>query len=401
MEPTLAWLDLTAGDRDRMRRVLDLFTEQGTLDEMGIGSLRDTLSDALFPGTSYLQTRLRYALFIPWIYRALEGRLLGSAEVAAAARRAEIGLIGPLERSDDRAGIIGVQARESLVRLPSSIYWYALARWGIFRHPESRNWYHREFGRLPKGPAGGERADDPGVVETRQWNWHPRLPKAPGSFPWEASFALTPEEAGFLQGRFEEMCSGTLLAWLAQNGSDAPARSIWEDPAVGSAPNSIRQTVELARRFSLHVEGMPLLYNLLLAEERKRVRNEDDDGAIEKFRADTEAWADRETARDRFEPQLLWEFVTARGRRLPYLQRRFVERWSRRVAELNHQAVAQDPELRRLVEDRELQLKGPRARLANRNRLLDWRPGVGVGRLSFRWSRVRQLLVDLHQGLAA
>ena len=33
---------------------------------MGLGSLRDALSDALFPGTSYLQTRLRYVLFVPW-----------------------------------------------------------------------------------------------------------------------------------------------------------------------------------------------------------------------------------------------------------------------------------------------------------------------------------------------
>lgn len=60
MQATLTWLDLTASDRDKMRRVLDLFKEQGTLDEMGLGSLRDALSDALFPGTSSIQTRLRY-----------------------------------------------------------------------------------------------------------------------------------------------------------------------------------------------------------------------------------------------------------------------------------------------------------------------------------------------------
>ena len=59
MQATLTWVDLTTGDRDKMRRVLDLFNEQGTLDEMGLGSLRDALSDALFPGTSYIQTRLR------------------------------------------------------------------------------------------------------------------------------------------------------------------------------------------------------------------------------------------------------------------------------------------------------------------------------------------------------
>ena len=86
MQATLTWLDLTASDRDKMRRVLDLFKEQGTLDEMGLGSPRDVLSDALFPGTSSTQTRLRYVLFIPWLYRRLEDRKVRAAEVARAAR---------------------------------------------------------------------------------------------------------------------------------------------------------------------------------------------------------------------------------------------------------------------------------------------------------------------------
>jgi len=62
MVATLTWLDLTADDRDQVRRVLDLFNEQGTVDELGLGSLRDVLSNALFPGTSMLHTRLRHAL---------------------------------------------------------------------------------------------------------------------------------------------------------------------------------------------------------------------------------------------------------------------------------------------------------------------------------------------------
>ena len=65
MKPTLTWLDMTASDRDRMRRALDLFKEVGTVDELGLGTIRDHLSDALFPGTSSIQTRLRYYLFVP------------------------------------------------------------------------------------------------------------------------------------------------------------------------------------------------------------------------------------------------------------------------------------------------------------------------------------------------
>ncbi len=97
---TLTWLDLTATDRDKVRRVLDLFKEQGTVDELGLGSLRDVLSNALFPGTSVLHTRLRYLLFIPWIYREIES-WGGGWDVPQSARQMEVTLIDGLAASDD------------------------------------------------------------------------------------------------------------------------------------------------------------------------------------------------------------------------------------------------------------------------------------------------------------
>ena len=402
MQATLTWLDLTASDRDKMRRVLDLFKEQGTLDEMGLGSLRDVLSDALFPGTSYIHTRLRYVLFIPWLYQRLEARRVRSRDVERAARAAEVDLIGRLELGEDTRGIIGVVARDSLVRLPSSVYWSALTRWGIFQPGQSRGWYHGHFDALVDGRGAVGRADDPGVVWSRQAHWHPRLPAPPKGFPWEASFALTPEEADFLRGRVEERCAGTLLAWLVRNGSDSPADSMWDDPDALRAPERIRETVELARRFSLHVEGIPLLYNLLVAERRREELDSDEAKSIDEFRGSLAEWAAEEAGEARpFDPDALWELAVRSGRRLAHPQRVFIEGWSRRIAELAPDRVAADGRLRALVAEREWRLKGPRARLANRNRLVDWAPGLGVGRMDFRWVLVRQFMIDLHQGFAA
>ena len=402
MQPTLTWIDLTASDRDKMRRVLDLFNEKGTLDEMGLGSLRDTVSDALFPGTSYIQTRLRYVLFIPWIYRRLEDKRVSSADVAQVARRAETDLIRPLERSEDNEGIIGVVARHALVRLPSTVYWSALTRWGIFRHPQGQGWYQSRFASLADRRSGDGRGDDPGVVWTREPNWHPRLPAPPPGFPWEASFALTHEEADFLRGRLEERCAGTLLAWLARNGSNAPAEHFWEDPDAQRAAASVRGTIELARRFSLHVEGMPLLYNLLVAERRRELLKEDDTKVIKGYQGRLAEWAAREFSESQpYDPTPLWDLVVRGGRNLRHPQRLFIESWSRRIAELGPRRIADDNQLRTLIAQREWLLKGPRARLANPNRLRDWAPGVGVGRMDFRWVRVRQFMIDLHRGLAA
>ncbi len=402
MQATLTWLDLTASDRDKMRRVLDLFNESGTIDEMGLGSLQIMLSDTLFPGTSYTQTRLRYLLFIPWLYRRLEDRRVRAGKVQQAARQAEVELIGPLRRNADNTGVIGQMARAALKRLPSSVYWGMLTQWGIFLPQQSQGWYHSHFDALVNGRGIVGRADDPGVIWSQQPHWHPRLPKPPKGFPWEASFALTHDEADFLRGRVEERCVGTLLAWLVRNGSDAPAAAVWDDPDALRATGQVRDDLELARRFSLHVEGMPLLYNLLVAERRCEVLEADEAENVDRFRADLAEWANRESDEEGpFDPDELWELVVRRDGHLPRPQRVFIEGWSRRLAELVPDGVADDRRLRTLIAEREWRLKGVRARLQNQNRLLDWTPGVGVGRMDFRWSRVRRFLIDLHRGLAA
>ena len=401
MNGTLTWLDLTASDRDRMRQVLDLFKEKGTVDEMGLGNLRDALSEALFPGTATIQTRLRYVLFVPWIYRQLEARRVAVSSVSEELRKAELDLIGPLLENGRSQGVIGERSRGSLARRPSSVYWTALVRWGLFMHERPQGWYHTHFTSLSRGHGAETTADDPGIVQTRQPNWHPRLPDPPAAFSQEASFNLTREEAVFLQGRLEERCAGTLLAWLAREGTDAPADGcFWDGSAAQRADADVRDKIELARRFSLHVEGMPLLYNLLLAE-RFHKEHDGDEGLIDHYRQAIAEWAAREAVEDKHEPRHLWTFAAFRKIRVSEQQRAFVGAWSQRLADIGPAAIPEDQQLRRLIENREKQLKGPRARLHNPARLLDWTGSVGVGRMNFRWGRVRQMLLDLHQGFAA
>jgi hypothetical protein len=46
--------------------------DKDTIDELGIGVVRDTLSDLMFPGTSVLQTRAKGAValtYLPWSVR--------------------------------------------------------------------------------------------------------------------------------------------------------------------------------------------------------------------------------------------------------------------------------------------------------------------------------------------
>ena len=49
---------------------------QGVRDEIGFLFLHQAYADRFFPGTSVQQTRLRYALFVPWIEILLAGLLI-------------------------------------------------------------------------------------------------------------------------------------------------------------------------------------------------------------------------------------------------------------------------------------------------------------------------------------
>ena len=54
-----AWLDYSEADQRRAREIIAMFSQQESRDELGLGRIRDVLSDTLFPGTSVLLTRAR------------------------------------------------------------------------------------------------------------------------------------------------------------------------------------------------------------------------------------------------------------------------------------------------------------------------------------------------------
>ena len=69
MVSQIGWIDFSSFDRDRVKQVLSQLQIPGTLDELGIGALRDGFSDFLFPGFSTIQTRAKYLITVPRILR--------------------------------------------------------------------------------------------------------------------------------------------------------------------------------------------------------------------------------------------------------------------------------------------------------------------------------------------
>lgn len=63
---TFTWLQFDEEQSRRARELVRALFEPGTLDSLGIGTIRDGFANILFPGTSTIQTRVRYFLLVPW-----------------------------------------------------------------------------------------------------------------------------------------------------------------------------------------------------------------------------------------------------------------------------------------------------------------------------------------------
>lgn len=374
----LAWIDFDQADRDRTRRIMDLFGQEDSRDELGLGSVRDSLSDLMFPGTSTIQTRLRYMLFVPWIYR-----MAGSHKGKAAARREfarslEIRLIEALVRGGESQNVIGSAAREKLKRLPSDVYWAGLLTFGIRRFQGSRN------ACLEATPAEMDAL------------WAAGLPTAPEGFlvapDSEAVFALSEDEAGFLRDRLVQSAPGSLLTLLSRKATAPECDMIWEHPERADWPPDITKVVDHAERFSRLMHGASLLYNLMLSRQAAGMQGTTK--SIWHDRADTyatsiEKWAEETRLGLLADWDLsdLWLLSRTTIHNVKPHSRRFIEDW-RDITLRTAGQVLENPDAHRLVRDREVRLKGPKSRFRNEGALMRWSGASGTAPLNYRWTPV-------------
>lgn len=404
MRPTITWLDLTSRDRDQVQKLISLFDEKGTLDEMGIGPIRDAFSNCLFPGVNTLQTHLRYVLFIPWIYRRLETKRHDPSTLPDTLREEELGLIRPLALTTEQ-GVIGIRSGSSIRQLPSNIYWNCLTQWGIFLKSGSQSWFHSNFHRLretAREASQRSRHDSDDPITSFQI-WHPKIPPAPQDFPRVASFDLSTEEASFIQEQIKINCQGSLLAHIAAAPFKKLPESFWEVPVCEKNNPLVFEAVENARRFSLFAQSMTLLYRLMLAQLIEKEFKESFIGQIgsDAFTQPLKKWA-AEWAKENsnFDPNILWGFLARIGYRPSIPTKNFINGWANQLAKIEPHEIGSDKVMRDLVHERECRLKGPkRARLANQDKRRDWFEPTGSGRLDFNWYKAKVHLQELYEGL--
>jgi len=79
--------------------------------------------------------------------------------------------------------------------------------------------------------------------------------------------------------------------------------------------------------------------------------------------------------------------------------RAFIDEWLDAVVEGRASSVLEDRTLQALVRHRERSVKRTQSRFTNDKLLRTWSGGSGNRQLSFRWTQVRRLLIDVHEGL--
>ena len=399
----VGWLDYSEAERRQVQEMLQLFTEKGTVDDLGVGTVRDAISNRLFPGTSVIQTRARYFLFVPWIFMRAETNY--RSQVLERGEAMERRLVEALRTADDKDGLIGKQAGKDVKTLPSAIYWTGLAAYGIFQQgPLSRAQYAKAARTTsPRAENEEELADRPAAF------WRPGIPAAPeGFFDFAAAdFDLTRDEAEWLSERV--LWASThrgpnllhdLVAQL-RTEPDVPAAMFWDTPLPASTEQTTKDMVHHAERFSTAVHGAALIYNLMLAEERNDVEREDDE-YVGKMRDLLEVWAAdvERTGTDDWAKELspFWAVLTSRSK-VPRLTQRFIDDWCTIVATASLRDIADNAEAKQLVRQRERQHKGPQARFESTSRLRAWNQDTGTAPLEFRWGQVQRFLTDLSHGL--
>jgi len=404
MESSLSWIDHDPRARERTLRIFFFFKETESRDEMGIGSVRDSFADQLFPGTSTIQTRLRYMLFVPWIYRKLENEKVQGDSFATQVDKLERELIQPLLDSDDQAGVFGRTSGNKIKRLPSSVYWAGLRKWGILRTPYySQDEYHRRIGEIYKerdalSSRKKEMAalDNDFDVDNDAISWHRQLPPPPKDFPEKADFSLTRAEAEFIKDRIQDVCGGSLLAFLSQNCAPADTTETpWEHPDYDNFSCAHKKLLHHARLFSETMHAAALNYNVQLAECRR------DEERISNYKERFDVWLKKFPLEEvkSWRVDCLWELTEGHGYKITRRTQRFVKSWIELV-QRSPRELLENKRARELVRDREISLKGPRSRFKNRRAREQWSGDSGTRRLVYRWHNVKVLLKDIHQGMA-
>lgn len=281
----LGWIDFSKEDRNKVFNVLNLLSEEGVLDELGIAPIRDAFSNIFFPGITTIQTRAKYFLIVPYAFQDLElsknhtnlKNKLGKIEKNSA-------IIMKNNNDSTESGIIGSSVIPSgwVQRPPSSIYLAGLRTYGIFKNDSNGNrisidkYLHMISKAIQEkdnySNAGNQSSDEEdyhddknagdnlslGIlnIETYDSNWcNDNL-----------TIDLTEEEGNFLKRQISESCPDSLIAFILENPIELPEQMSFYGLDSSVFPHHLKKFYDMAIEFSNFNYALVVIYNLIATQ---------------------------------------------------------------------------------------------------------------------------------------
>lgn len=281
----LGWIDFSKTERNKVLSVLELLTEAGTLDELGIAPIRDGFANLFFPGTSTIQTRAKYFLIVPYALKDLEygeetnpNRMRQSFD----AKERWCGTV-LLEQGNDTAGVIGNRSLRQgrwVKRTPADIYWNGLKSYGIFTGGNLSLYEYMRAVCAMKGQKDtlsrlGNRRDDAeenekddkdagGLPSVQFW----KIPTYTPDWTKELKISLTKEEGSFLRTQIITAFPDSMFAHILRNRM-TEVLACEDFPELHSLmaefPERIRDDYALAVAFSDFLYVLRTVYNMLVS----------------------------------------------------------------------------------------------------------------------------------------
>lgn len=411
---SVGWIDFSSEHRDKVRTVIDLLKKQGVVDELGIGVIRDSFADRMFPGVSTIQTRAKYFTLTALLVRDYEQRTERQKEkesleryLAREEKACRIQLAERYDSEGEARGIIGItfgQRRDRDVqRPPSSIYWNGLRRFGIVRTRLSIPEFSRDVSgrrslkaileatdRLKGDDVDAELDDGPRV----------HVPDVEASYWDDLSITLTSTEAEFLRQQITASVPDSLLGQILLDDEateqivklrrNATFADMTELPFVRRLKREeLRKTVCHARDFWQILEGAHIRYNWLLQSRFGAAQG------VEECNEYWETWLSqmRDFDWSTWESDFVWQLVDQHGRKVRPFTKKFVNGWISQ----SRMGAADLRACNELVVDQERANKSARARLrpnVKDEHVVGW---IGLAELDYRLPQVRTLVEDIRR----
>lgn len=390
----LSWLDFDREDRKQVMQIIGMLEEKGTVDELGFGVIRNYFANKFFPGTTTLQTRAKYFVLCPYIFKELEKREPAqnteqyfknlAREESICARKL---LSKEKEEQGEAKGIIGstrLQHGEWVKRAPSDIYWNGLRQYQIFNPPNTtlKNITRNTYANMMTKE---EREQYWDIDEIYYKEWKKDLEK-------ENSISLTKKEAEYLRKQIMKAQKDSLLAKCIEDGIiekftqiQIESEEISAFEQFGEIVYSLDITKELKDEYMLAKNMADFLYCALIRYNCKLFKNENEEVQIkwEQYKPNMKKYAEEI---DKIPDLKLLEITNNK------ILTDFIKNLKQAML------LGDIEEIDKLVEEREKYHKKKRAKLTNPN----YEPNkqwIGLGKLQYRIEQAINLARDIKEGL--